>query len=125
MITGYSMATLVIFMISITSVIFLVYIPLRASIQTPANLTTAPIFAIGVLWAARCLGPSTMRTPIDDVILYSFILQIRDGIVDTDGVKPYNILVLFFSFAYMAVTLVSSKLQRSGLVIKEAFTDTS
>jgi len=31
--------------------------------------------------------------------------QIRTGIVGTDGVKPYNILILFFSLAYMAITL--------------------
>ncbi|KAG6849245.1 hypothetical protein H0H93_010059, partial [Arthromyces matolae] len=30
---------------------------------------------------------------------------IKDGIVGTDGVKPYNILILFFSLAYMAITL--------------------
>lgn len=31
--------------------------------------------------------------------------EIRDGIVGTEGVKPYNILILFFSLAYMAITL--------------------
>jgi len=31
--------------------------------------------------------------------------KIRDGIVGTDGVKPYNILILFISLAYMAITL--------------------
>ncbi|KAG6809863.1 hypothetical protein H0H92_014369, partial [Tricholoma furcatifolium] len=55
----------------------------------PINLTTAPILAIAILWAAQCLGPSV----------------IRDGIVGTEGVKPYNILILFFSLAYMAITL--------------------
>jgi Na+/H+ antiporter NhaD/arsenite permease-like protein len=41
------------------------------------------------LWAAQCLDPTV----------------IRGGIVGTDGVKPYNILILFFSLAYMAITL--------------------
>ncbi|KAJ4491918.1 hypothetical protein C8J55DRAFT_485880 [Lentinula edodes] len=41
--------------------------------------------------------------------------QIRDGIVGTDGVKPYNILILFFSLAYMAITLdISGILQASA-----------
>ena len=53
------------------------------------NLTTAPILAIFILWASQCLGPQ----------------QFRDGIAGTDGVKPYNILILFISLAYMAITL--------------------
>ncbi|KAF8218266.1 hypothetical protein K438DRAFT_1557886 [Mycena galopus ATCC 62051] len=91
--TGFSIATLVIFICSIAFVIH----PLSIRIRLPyighkrvaLNLTTAPILAIAILWAAQCLGPS----------------QIRDGIVGTDGVKPYNILILFFSLAYMAITL--------------------
>ncbi|KAG6879296.1 hypothetical protein C0992_003781 [Termitomyces sp. T32_za158] len=33
------------------------------------------------------------------------VSQIRDGIVGIDGIKPYNILILFLSLAYMSVTL--------------------
>ncbi|KAJ7768541.1 hypothetical protein B0H16DRAFT_1412035 [Mycena metata] len=93
MITGFSIATLVIFVFSIAFVIHPLSIPLRLPFigqkRVQLNLTTAPILAIAILWAAQCLGPS----------------QIRDGIVGTDGVKPYNILILFFSLAYMAITL--------------------
>ncbi|KAJ7243038.1 hypothetical protein C8J57DRAFT_1452467 [Mycena rebaudengoi] len=93
MITGYSIATLVVFVCSIVFVIQPLAIPIRLPYighkRLSLNLTSAPILAILVLWAAQCLGPS----------------QIRDGIVGTDGVKPYNILILFFSLAYMAITL--------------------
>ncbi|KAG2140528.1 uncharacterized protein EDB93DRAFT_1089775 [Suillus bovinus] len=90
MITGYSVATLVIFIISIAFVIYPVSIPTPRRIpRIPINLTTAPILAIAILWAAQCLDPAV----------------IRGGIVGTDGVKPYNILILFFSLAYMAITL--------------------
>ncbi|GLB41161.1 putative arsenical pump membrane protein [Lyophyllum shimeji] len=86
-------ATLVVFVISIFFVIYPVSISIRLPYigkkRIPINLTTAPILAIAILWAAQCLGPS----------------EIRDGIVGTDGVKPYNILILFFSLAYMAITL--------------------
>ncbi|KAJ7139054.1 hypothetical protein C8R44DRAFT_300278 [Mycena epipterygia] len=93
MITGFSIATLVIFICSIAFVIHPLSVPIRLPYvghkRLSLNLTTAPILAIAILWAAQCLGPS----------------QIRDGIVGTDGVKPYNILILFFSLAYMAITL--------------------
>jgi Na+/H+ antiporter NhaD/arsenite permease-like protein len=90
MITGYSVATLVVFIISIGFVIYPVSIPTPRRIpRIPINLTTAPIIAIAILWAAQCLDPAV----------------IRGGIVGTDGVKPYNILILFFSLAYMAITL--------------------
>ncbi|KAJ7083655.1 hypothetical protein B0H15DRAFT_850291 [Mycena belliarum] len=93
MVTGFAIATLVIFICSIAFVIYPLSVPIRLPYighkRIHINLTTAPIFAIAILWAAQCLGPT----------------QIRDGIVGTDGVKPYNILILFFSLAYMAITL--------------------
>ncbi|KAJ7489585.1 hypothetical protein FB451DRAFT_693734 [Mycena latifolia] len=93
MITGFSIATLVIFICSIAFVIHPLSVPIRLPYighkRVHLNLISAPIFAIAILWAAQCLGPT----------------QIRDGIVGTDGVKPYNILILFFSLAYMAITL--------------------
>ncbi|KAH7921424.1 hypothetical protein BV22DRAFT_733653 [Leucogyrophana mollusca] len=90
MISGYAIATLVVFIISIIFVIHPVSIPTRRPIPNiPINLTTAPILAIALLWAAQCLNPAV----------------IRGGIVGTEGVKPYNILILFFSLAYMAITL--------------------
>jgi Na+/H+ antiporter NhaD/arsenite permease-like protein len=93
MIDGFAIATLVVFIISIFFVIVPVRIPLprsqRFPTYIPINLTTAPILAIAILWAARCLGPSVIRA----------------GIVGTEGIKPYNIMILLFSLAYMSITL--------------------
>ncbi|KAF9237251.1 hypothetical protein BU15DRAFT_76152 [Melanogaster broomeanus] len=90
MTSGYAIATLVVFILSIIFVIQPVSIPTPRRIpQIPINFTTAPILAIAVLWAAQCIDPAVIRT----------------GIVGTEGVKPYNIIILFFSLAYMAITL--------------------
>ncbi|KAL0564408.1 hypothetical protein V5O48_017639 [Marasmius crinis-equi] len=93
MITRFSIVTLVFFIISIVFVIqaftFHIRLPYLGRRKLSLNLTTAPILAIAILWASQCLGPQ----------------QIRDGIAGTDGVKPFNILILFFSLAYMAITL--------------------
>ncbi|KAJ7057070.1 hypothetical protein C8F01DRAFT_1153303 [Mycena amicta] len=97
-ITRFSIVTLIIFVLSITFVIAPVKIRIGKR-RIPINLSTAPILAIAILWAAQCLGPT----------------QIRDGIVGTEGVKPYNILILFFSLAYMAITLdISGVLQAAA-----------
>lgn len=90
MISGYAIATLTLFIASICFVIAPVNIPiLHTKYHIPIDLRTAPILAIAILWAAQCLGAN----------------EIRDGIVGQDGIKPYNILILFFSLAYMAITL--------------------
>ncbi|KIJ15857.1 hypothetical protein PAXINDRAFT_168847 [Paxillus involutus ATCC 200175] len=90
MTSGYAIATLAIFIVSIIFVIRPVSIPTPRRIpQIPINLTTAPILAIALLWAAQCIDPFVFR----------------NGIVGTEGVKPYNIIILFFSLAYMAITL--------------------
>ncbi|KAI6121305.1 hypothetical protein F5141DRAFT_1089296 [Pisolithus sp. B1] len=88
---GSAIATLVIFILSIGFVIRPVSISthVRSIPYVHLNLTTAPILAIAILWASRCIDA--------DVI--------KNGIVGTGGVKPYNILILFFSLAYMAITL--------------------
>jgi Na+/H+ antiporter NhaD/arsenite permease-like protein len=87
-----AIVTLLLFIISIIFVIAQVHIPLPKiygrRFHIPINLTTAPIATIAILWAAECIGPG----------------DIRDGIVGTDNIKPYNILILFF-LAYMAITL--------------------
>lgn len=110
-ITGKSIGTLIVFIFSIIFVIQPGHFPPDWSFKQskksddekgeitkvskwkkyriPLNLTTAPIIAIAILWAAQCLGPATIRA----------------GIVGVEGVKPYNILILFFSLAYMAITL--------------------
>lgn len=93
MVDGSAIATLVVFIISIFFVIVPVRVPLPRSQRLPnhfpINLTTAPILAIAVLWAAQCIGPSVIRA----------------GIVGSEGIKPYNILILFFSLAYISITL--------------------
>jgi Na+/H+ antiporter NhaD/arsenite permease-like protein len=90
MTSGYSIATLVVFILSIIFVIQPVSIPAPCRIpRIPINLTTAPILAIAILWAAQCIDPAVIRA----------------GFVGTEGVKPYNIIILFFSLAYMAITL--------------------
>ncbi|KAI6121298.1 hypothetical protein F5141DRAFT_1089261 [Pisolithus sp. B1] len=88
---GSAIATLVIFVLSIGFVIRPVPISTHVRLipHVHLNLTTAPILAITILWASQCIDA--------DVI--------RNGIVGTGGVKPYNILILFFSLAYMAITL--------------------
>ncbi|KAG6907534.1 hypothetical protein DXG01_008570 [Tephrocybe rancida] len=93
MITRFSIVTLVIFLLSAIFVIRPVSFPTRLPYlgrrRIGINLTTAPIIAIAILWASQCLGGT----------------QIRDGIVGTDDIKPYNILILFITLAYMAITL--------------------
>ncbi|KAF8523164.1 hypothetical protein BU17DRAFT_44191 [Hysterangium stoloniferum] len=94
MLTAKEDVTLVIFIISMIFVIRATKIPFKLphfkrQVTIPINLTTAPILAIAILWASQCIDPSV----------------IRKGIVGTEGVKPYNILILFFSLAYMAITL--------------------
>ncbi|KII85916.1 hypothetical protein PLICRDRAFT_115357 [Plicaturopsis crispa FD-325 SS-3] len=93
MISGHAIATLVLFIVSIVFVIqtvsFSLPLPHFGRKTVSINLTTAPILAIAILWATKCLGPQ----------------EIRAGIVGTDGIKPYNILILFSSLAYMAITL--------------------
>ncbi|KAF8802399.1 kinase-like protein [Phlegmacium glaucopus] len=42
-----------------------------------------------ILWAAQCIGGN----------------QIRNGIVQTDDVKPYNVLILCIFMAFMAISL--------------------
>ncbi|KAF8625329.1 hypothetical protein AX17_006871 [Amanita inopinata Kibby_2008] len=95
MVSGFAIATLVVFILSIVFVIRPLTIPIPSRYAVKGvkgiriDLLSAPIAAIAILWAAQCLGAST----------------IRDGIVGTEGVKPYNILILFFSLAYMSITL--------------------
>ncbi|CAA7269924.1 unnamed protein product [Cyclocybe aegerita] len=89
----FSIVTLVLFFLSTIFVIqplsFHVRLPFIGRTRLTIGLMTAPIIAIAILWAAQCIGAT----------------QIRDGIVGTDNIKPYNILILFISLAYMAITL--------------------
>ncbi|TEB25450.1 hypothetical protein FA13DRAFT_1765772 [Coprinellus micaceus] len=93
MITRFAIVTLIFFFLSTIFVIqpwsFHVQLPILGKRKVTIGLMTAPIVTIALLWAAQCLGAT----------------QIRDGIVGTDNIKPYNILILFISLAYMAITL--------------------
>ena len=64
MVSGSSAATLVLFIFSIVCVIypfsFLALLPYLGRKRIYINLTTAPIIAIAILWAAQCLGPSVV-----------------------------------------------------------------
>ena len=71
MISGSSVATLIIFIVSIIFVIypisFRLRLPFFGRLRISINLTTAPILAIAILWASQCISAT----------------QIRDGIVGT------------------------------------------
>ncbi|KAF6751711.1 hypothetical protein DFP72DRAFT_906915 [Ephemerocybe angulata] len=92
-VTAYAGVTLAFFFLSTVFVIspFSRYVPFPVigRRKVTIGLMSAPILAIAILWAAQCLGAT----------------QIRNGIVGTDNIKPYNILILFISLAYMAITL--------------------
>ena len=121
MVSGRAIATLILFILSIINVIRPVEIPLGRNRHFPLNLLTAPIIVIAILWASQCLGATTVgltlpwRCLSNDVIdstrdcvrgsnAYE-ILHVLIRASGTDGVKPYNILILFFSLAYMSITL--------------------
>ncbi|RXW15917.1 hypothetical protein EST38_g9936 [Candolleomyces aberdarensis] len=93
MVTRFAIVTLIFFFLSTIFVIqplsFHVSLPLIGKRKVTIGLVTAPIMAIAILWASQCLGTT----------------QIRNGIIGTDNIKPYNILILFISLAYMAITL--------------------
>jgi hypothetical protein len=62
MVSGSAIGTLVVFIISIIFVIrsfaVPIFLPYVGRKTVPINLTTAPIIAILILWAAQCLGPT-------------------------------------------------------------------
>ncbi|KAL1677183.1 hypothetical protein EV122DRAFT_214777 [Schizophyllum commune] len=101
MIDRFSIVTLIFFILSVTFVIypwsFYVHLPYFGRRKIPVNLNTAPILAIAILWAAQCIGAT----------------DIRNGIVGTDGLKPYNVLILFMTLAYMSITLDATGLLKA------------
>jgi ABC-type Co2+ transport system permease subunit len=68
MITKLSIVTLVIFILSAIFVIcplsFSVRLPYLGRIQISINLSTAPIIAIAILWASKCIGATQIRNGI-------------------------------------------------------------
>jgi len=64
--------------------------PRKLKLCIPLNLATAPVIIVFILKAAQCI-PWTV---------------VRDGITGgTTGVQPFNIMILFFSLAYLAMSL--------------------
>lgn len=60
------------------------------------GLETAPVIGFLLLLASTCIPGSV----------------VRDGIVGNGGIKPYDILTLFLSFAYISISLDSTGLLR-------------
>jgi Na+/H+ antiporter NhaD/arsenite permease-like protein len=92
-----SIVTIIFFVISIFFILCPVRIP-KAKFKL--NLATAPPLCVLILLASTCI-------PFEVV---------WDGIKGTDGVKPYNILILFFALAYMSISL-----DMSGILQASAF----
>jgi len=64
--------------------------PRSLQLTIPLNLATAPVIVVFLLKVSQCI-PWTVIT---------------DGITGGDsGVQPYNIMILFFSLAYLAMSL--------------------
>ncbi|OLL26086.1 Arsenical pump membrane protein, partial [Neolecta irregularis DAH-3] len=83
--------TIIVFLFSTVLVIRPIAIPLplckRAKIHL--NTATAPLFAVLVLLCSRCISPALVGAALTNI----------------DSIKPYNVLLLFFSLAYLAITL--------------------
>ncbi|KAK4683915.1 hypothetical protein P7C73_g6294, partial [Tremellales sp. Uapishka_1] len=89
-----SIVTLVVFFVVNILVIFPVSIPFplrifKRKLKFPLGLQTAPVIGVLLLLASTCIPGSV----------------VRDGIVGSGGVRPYDILVLFISFAYISLSL--------------------
>ncbi|BFZ56010.1 hypothetical protein PYCC9005_003052 [Savitreella phatthalungensis] len=80
-----AIVTLVFFLLSI----FFILVPVRVYRGLKLDLATAPPLCVLILLASTCI-------PIEVV---------WDGIRGTDGIKPFNILILFFGLAYMSISL--------------------
>jgi hypothetical protein len=64
--------------------------PRKLQLSIQLNLATAPVIIVFILKAAQCI-PWTV---------------ISDGITGgSSGVQPFNIMILFFSLAYLAMSL--------------------
>jgi Na+/H+ antiporter NhaD/arsenite permease-like protein len=109
---GFAIATLILFFLSTIFVIqplsFHVPLPIVRRTRITIGLITAPIIAILILWATQCIGATEIRDGIVGTGPFPPILSLCkwpyfDCLVD--GVKPYNILILFISLAYIAITL--------------------
>lgn len=92
-----SIVTVIFFLISIFFILCPVRIP---KTNFKLTLATAPPLCVLILLGSTCIPISV----------------VWDGIKGTDGVKPYNILILFFGLAYMSISL-----DMSGILQASAF----
>ena len=60
MVSGRAIATLILFILSIITVIHPVNIPLGRNRHFSLDLLTTPIIIIAILWASQCLGATTV-----------------------------------------------------------------
>ncbi|ORY78670.1 hypothetical protein BCR37DRAFT_350220 [Protomyces lactucae-debilis] len=81
-----AIVTVIFFIISIVFILCPVRIPRT---KYSINLATAPPLCVLILLASTCIPISV----------------VWDGIRGTDGIKPYNIMILFFGLAYMSISL--------------------
>lgn len=72
----------------IVSIVFILC-PVRFGRWFKLDLATAPPLCVLILLASTCIPISV----------------VWDGIRGTDGIKPFNILILFFGLAYMSISL--------------------
>jgi len=141
MVSGSAIATLVVFLLSIVCVIRPFSIPIFGY-KFPINLTTAPIIAILVLWAAQCLIAKNVR--LESNQLPCGLLLVLDSrrhcvsytqdisIVNhprSAEVQMVSSLTTFSSSSFHSLTwqshwtsLVCCKLRLSGLATKEGRT---
>ncbi|RXK39976.1 hypothetical protein M231_02771 [Tremella mesenterica] len=75
----------------------------------PLGLSTAPVIGVLLLLASTCIPGNV----------------VRDGIVGSGGVRPYDIMVLFTAFAYISISLDHTGLLRYLAFLVASRTSTS
>ena len=97
MVSGSAIATLVLFILSIILVIHPVAIPipfLSRKRSFPFNLTTAPIIAIAILWAAQCLGPPEVSSCVQH---HPWPIADEEMVIEDSTRNSVRFLILKFS----------------------------
>jgi len=82
-ISGFAIATLILFFISTFFVIqplsFHVPLPIIGRTRITIGMMTAPIIAILILWAAQCIGATEIRDGIVGTGLFPLILYLIEN----------------------------------------------
>ncbi|KAI9015250.1 hypothetical protein CLU79DRAFT_765827 [Phycomyces nitens] len=86
---AYSWVTLAVFLLSIVPVIRPFKIPFFRQTHIHLNLATSPPLGVLILLIVRAIP----------------ITAVRDGCIGTKGIQPYAILILFYSLAYICISL--------------------